>query len=146
MSGYRTRGEKLGALVDQKQAAYGDSFGKSGKVMQIYYPKGNAPEQMNDALAIVRVIDKLFRIATDRDALGESPWSDIAGYGLLGAARVAAERELEPIPFAGPVSPACASVFVRASVGDGYDGRCRSCGIEQQLNRDSQCLTCFSRV
>jgi hypothetical protein len=35
-------------------------------------------------------LDKLFRIATARDALGESPYRDIAGYGLLGAAR--AER------------------------------------------------------
>ena len=42
--------------------------------------------------AVVRVLDKLFRIATDRDALGESPWRDIAGYGLLGARRVEAQR------------------------------------------------------
>lgn len=31
---------------------------------------------------------RAFRAATDRDALGESPWRDIAGYGLLGAARL----------------------------------------------------------
>lgn len=44
-------------------------------------------EQMDDALCVVRILDKLFRIATDRDALGESPYVDIAGYALLGAAR-----------------------------------------------------------
>lgn len=32
------------------------------------------------------------RIATDRDALGESPYQDISGYGLLGLRRVERER------------------------------------------------------
>ena len=30
------------------------------------------------------MIDKLFRIATRKDAFGESPYRDIAGYALLG--------------------------------------------------------------
>lgn len=89
---FETVGQEIGKLVDTKQAAYGDSFGKAGQVMRILYPQGIAPEQMDDALGVVRVLDKLFRIATDRDALGESPWRDIAGYGLLGARRVEAQR------------------------------------------------------
>lgn len=84
-------GREIGELVEAKQRAYGDSYGRSGEVMRVLYPDGIRPEQYADALAVVRVIDKLFRVATDRDALGESPWRDIAGYGLLGAAR--AERE-----------------------------------------------------
>lgn len=84
---YEELGQKIGKVVDEKQAAYGDSFGKSGEVLKILYPKGISPEQYNDALCIVRIIDKLFRIATDKDALGESPYRDIAGYGLLGAAK-----------------------------------------------------------
>ena len=55
--------------------------------MKILYPNGISSDQLEDALAIVRILDKLFRIATDKDALGESPYRDIAGYGLLGAAR-----------------------------------------------------------
>lgn len=90
---YEKIGNEIGKLVDTKQAAYGDSFGKSGAVMRILYPDGIRPEQLDDALAIVRVIDKLFRIATARDALGESPWGDICGYGMLGLARVRAEKE-----------------------------------------------------
>lgn len=89
---FEQRGTELGKLVDQKQAAYGDSFGKSGDVMRLLYPNGIDSEQLDDALAVVRVVDKLFRIATNRDALGESPWEDIAGYGLLGAARAEAAR------------------------------------------------------
>ncbi len=92
MTTFEARGAELGRLVDQKQAAYGDSFGRSGDVLRLFYPTGIRPEQLDDALAMTRVVDKLFRIATDRDALGESPWLDVAGYGLLGAARVEAQR------------------------------------------------------
>lgn len=79
--------ESIAATVAEKNAAYGDSFARSGAVMAVLYPSGIAPGQMADALAVVRVVDKLFRIATDRDALGESPWRDIAGYALLACER-----------------------------------------------------------
>lgn len=84
---------ELADLVESKQKAYGDSFGRSGAVMRALYPMGIAPEQLDDALTIVRVVDKLFRIATDRDALGESPWKDIVGYGLLAERRVRLQRQ-----------------------------------------------------
>lgn len=87
MKNYAKLGEEIGRLVEEKQAAYGDSFGKSGAVMRVLYPAGIAPEQMDDALCIVRILDKLFRIATDKDALGESPYRDIAGYAILGAVK-----------------------------------------------------------
>jgi hypothetical protein len=79
---------EIGKLLTTKQAAYGDSFGKSGAVMAILYPEGIPLEKLDDALTVVRVLDKLFRIATDRDALGESPWGDVAGYAVLAKARV----------------------------------------------------------
>lgn len=84
---YTTIAAEIAATVVTKQAAYGDSFGKSGEVMRILYPDGIEPEQMDDALCVVRIVDKLFRIATARDALGESPYRDIAGYALLGASK-----------------------------------------------------------
>lgn len=82
---YAEMGKLLGSLTQMKNAAYGDSFAKSGEILAVLYPRGIKPEQYRDALAIVRVIDKLFRIATRKDAFGESPWKDIAGYGILGA-------------------------------------------------------------
>lgn len=94
---YEALGARIGRLVREKQDAYGDSFGKAGEVMALLYPEGIAPEQYGDALTLVRIIDKLFRIATDRDALGESPYQDIAGYGLLGTARVERERAADRI-------------------------------------------------
>lgn len=93
---YEALGAEIGRLVEKKQAAYGDSFGKSGQVMALLYPDGIPPSKADDALTVVRVIDKLFRIATDRDALGESPWRDIAGYALLSVARAECAKEVEP--------------------------------------------------
>lgn len=75
--------QEIAELVEQKQEAYGDSFGKSGHIMRELYPNGISAEKMDDALTIIRIIDKLFRIATKKDAFGESPWKDIMGYALL---------------------------------------------------------------
>jgi hypothetical protein len=84
---FENLGNLLGMLVDAKEAAYGGAFSKSGDVLRILYPDGIAPKQMDDALAVVRVVDKLFRVANIKDAFNESPWGDIAGYGLLAAER-----------------------------------------------------------
>lgn len=85
---YEELGATIGRLVTEKQTAYGDSFGKTGDVLRILCPDGIKPEQYDDILAITRILDKLFRIATAPTALGESPYQDIVGYGLLGAKRV----------------------------------------------------------
>lgn len=90
---YEELGQRVGALVDVKNAAYGSSFDDAGSFLRILYPNGIQPEQYGDALALVRIFDKMKRIATDRDALGESPYQDIAGYGLLGLHRVETSRE-----------------------------------------------------
>lgn len=74
-------------LVQQKQLAYGDSFGKSGQILRILYPGGISHDQMDQALTVVRVLDKLFRIANEPEAFGESPWADVIGYGLLAEGR-----------------------------------------------------------
>ena len=84
MRQYEEAGMKIGKLVDEKNIAYGDSFNQSGKILEVLYPEGVMPNQYRDLLAVVRVIDKLFRIANKKDAFGESPWRDIAGYALLG--------------------------------------------------------------
>jgi len=90
---YAEIGTMVGNLVQEKNDAYGDSFNKSGEIMRILYPMGIGTEQMDDALAVVRIVDKLFRIATNGTAFGESPFLDIAGYGVLGAERHQMEDE-----------------------------------------------------
>lgn len=77
---------EVGSLVQEKNEAYGDSFAKSQDIVKILFPDGVEPHQYRDMLAVTRVIDKLFRIATNKDAFGESPWRDICGYAILGIA------------------------------------------------------------
>jgi hypothetical protein len=74
-------------LVAEKQEAYGDSFGRSKHLISVLYPDGIRSDQYDDALAIIRVIDKLFRIANKKDAFREDPWKDIMGYAMLGVAK-----------------------------------------------------------
>lgn len=80
---YEEIGGRIGALVDKKNAAYGNSIHDAGKVFRLLYPNGIKPEQYDDALAMIRILDKMFRIATAKSAFGESPFMDIAGYGIL---------------------------------------------------------------
>ena len=84
-SAYHQIAATVADTVVAKQEAYGDSFGRSGEVLKILYPAGISRESMRDALTITRVVDKLFRVATKKDAFGESPWLDVAGYALLAA-------------------------------------------------------------
>lgn len=79
-------GSEIGKLVDLKNSAYGSSFEKSEQILKILYPDGVEPSQYKNMLALTRIIDKLFRIANQKDAFGESPFKDIAGYGILGVA------------------------------------------------------------
>jgi hypothetical protein len=87
MSNFVEIAENLGKLVQEKNRAYGNSFVRSGDILTVLYPAGIKPEQFVDALLIVRVIDKLFRIANQKDAFHENPWQDIAGYGLCGVSK-----------------------------------------------------------
>lgn len=75
---------EIGALTAEKNQAYGNSFAESAKFLAIIYPDGIKPEQYKDVLLLVRMFDKMMRIANKKDAFGESPYRDIAGYGLLG--------------------------------------------------------------
>ncbi len=85
------RGDELGRLVASKRRQYGDSVGRTAEVLRVYFPGGIAVHQYGDLLLLVRVLDKLSRIAQRRedgkDLGGESPWQDIGGYGLLGWAK-----------------------------------------------------------
>lgn len=74
---------ELGAMTDQKDKAYGKSFDRCGLILEQLFPDGVKLRDYPKLLAMTRVVDKLFRIATDEFAFGEEPWKDIAGYALL---------------------------------------------------------------
>jgi hypothetical protein len=75
----------VGTLTAAKNEAYGNSYAEVGAFLCILYPLGMKPEQYTDALLLARIFDKMKRIATRKDAFGESPYRDIAGYGICGA-------------------------------------------------------------
>ena len=88
MADYEKLGTDIGKLVQEKQQAYGDAISKTGAIMRILYPQGVPLEKLDDMLLVVRVLDKLCRLADGKkEAFRENPWRDIAGYGLLGAAQ-----------------------------------------------------------
>ena len=84
---YDSIGWDVGQLVQSKQRAYGDSFGRSGECLRQMFPEGIKLNQYDDLLTIARILDKLFRIANDPKAFSENPWQDIVGYGLLAMKR-----------------------------------------------------------
>ncbi len=96
MGKFEERGQAIGQLVDEKQLAYGDSVRKTSQLVKIYLQDykqedGNyiISEALLDQLLLqVRIIDKQNRIFNNptADRMSESPYSDIAGYGLLGEA------------------------------------------------------------
>lgn len=79
-------GLALGILVQDKQAQYGDMISAMGPLLRVLYPAGISPDQYDDLALVIRICDKLGRISRGNGQGDESPFRDIAGYGLLGAA------------------------------------------------------------
>lgn len=80
----KSRMKQMRKLISEKNAAYGDSIGSSEKIFKLYYPNGITPDQYGDVLLMVRILDKLSRIATNKEAFNEEPWQDLVGYGIRG--------------------------------------------------------------
>ena len=86
-------GKEIGMLVGNKNDQYGDSFNKIGEILEILYPNGLEKDDYTELAGVVRVLDKLSRIA-EGDKGDESAWRDIAGYGLLGEMRKLRKEEM----------------------------------------------------
>jgi hypothetical protein len=88
---YEALASEIGRLTDTKSKQYGDSAERAEKIMKVLYPNGVPVEAFRNALLIVRMCDKLCRIATQDttgvDGGGEDAWRDMAGYSLIGAKR-----------------------------------------------------------
>jgi hypothetical protein len=74
---------ELGELLATKNEAYGNAFEKTTKILELLYPNGISVSQYKDVHVIVRMLDKMSRIARDNDPMGEDPFKDIAGYAIL---------------------------------------------------------------
>ncbi len=74
---------QIGELVTAKQEQYGRSFESAPKILALLYPDGVQPEHYGTLLAVVRILDKLKRVATQHPSDTEDHWRDIMGYSLL---------------------------------------------------------------
>ena len=79
--------DDLAQILSIKDEAYGNAFDKTTQILSLLYPNGLKVEQYKDLHVIIRMLDKISRIARDNDPLGESPYMDIAGYSILSLAR-----------------------------------------------------------
>lgn len=99
---FRRISNDLARLVERKQRQYGDSATRSEEILRVLYPSGVRPKDYPGLLLLVRVLDKLSRVAEGCQG-DENPWRDIAGYAMLALAREEAtdsaetfEEEAEP--------------------------------------------------
>ena len=89
-SKYSKKAQQLAELISVKNAQYGNSFQESAKILDILYPNGVKANDYENMMTIVRILDKIFRIANG-DKGDESAWDDIAGYALLKASENSAD-------------------------------------------------------
>lgn len=93
----------IAGLVDEKQKAYGDSVGKSERIIAILmedYDNGDGTYTIPQALIPhllyqIRIIDKQNRVFSnpEHDLMDESPYQDILGYALLMLAKQQKEKQ-----------------------------------------------------
>ena len=83
MARYERLAGEIASILQIKNAAYGNAFAKTTEILKLLYPNGIPLTSYDDVHVIVRVLDKLSRIAQNNDPLGEDPWSDICGYSIL---------------------------------------------------------------
>jgi hypothetical protein len=79
---YETKAVKIGQLVDKKNEQYGDAINVTGQFLELLYPNGIPLSQYNNVGVLVRMWDKMKRIANGN--LGdEDAFKDLCGYALL---------------------------------------------------------------
>jgi len=84
--------EQIGKFISQKNESYGSAYGFVNKILRDLYAEKVEPNQYLDFVMIARVLEKISRISHHKQAFGEDPWKDIAGYALC---RIAEEKTNE---------------------------------------------------
>lgn len=80
---YKEITDKLAQLLEQKEQYYGPTYREIGDVYAQLF-KSVKSIDAHDLLAVVRILDKIFRIVHSTDGSTKlDAWSDIAGYAIL---------------------------------------------------------------
>jgi len=82
-NGFYDIASELAEMLTNKNRKYGDSYARMAHVLPIFYPDGVPGNHLLDAVFILRIIDKLMRIASAQSDDEEDPVADIAGYAIL---------------------------------------------------------------
>ena len=71
-------------IVEEKNKEYGSAFQKVTEILTILFPNGIPTNKYHDVAILIRVLDKVCRIASANDkGVKKDAWLDITGYGLL---------------------------------------------------------------
>lgn len=77
--------DEIKETLEFKNREYGDTPLKTQKILEVLYPSGIPTSAYQDVLLLVRILDKLCRIANGCGSIGKhDAYLDIAGYGVLG--------------------------------------------------------------
>lgn len=79
---YVEKAIEIGKLVSEKNKQYGNAINNVDSILKILYPNGISVEQYKDLSVMVRMLDKMFRIAHGNKG-SENAYNDLCGYGLL---------------------------------------------------------------
>jgi len=72
------------SIVKEKNREYGSAFQKVSHILSILFPNGIPTNKYHDVAILIRVLDKICRIASANDKdVKKDAWLDITGYGLL---------------------------------------------------------------
>lgn len=82
MGNYKKLGEEIGNVVDEKNSAYGNSFKQCQEFLTLLYPNGVPVRSYRDMIIIIRMIDKMKRLAEKPKAFSEDPYRDMAGLAI----------------------------------------------------------------
>jgi len=77
---YQNKANEIGKVVEEKNKQYGDAINNTGEFLKLLYPDGIPVERYNDIGVLIRIYDKIKRVAAGHK---EDSWEDIAGYGIL---------------------------------------------------------------
>lgn len=69
--------------VSEKNIKYGDSFYLCPRFLLWLYPSGISADKLVNAIFIIRILDKISRLAVSAEGDEEDPLKDILGYSML---------------------------------------------------------------
>lgn len=91
---FTARANRIGKLTAEKNVRYGDSVRRSGQILRVLWPDGIPPDKYAAAGILMRMSDKMIRIANfDMSSDDENPFDDVNGYALLGGEMLDEDRE-----------------------------------------------------